>query len=196
MWRLLLAAAFVALSILSPARGAQFALDRRDATIVFHVKTLGLLKSSGSFAQFDIRMIVDEAASDHGVLIAEIDMRSAAMSGDGATERLKGPSWFDVERFPQSIFTADIPLSDLRPKSRISGRYRLRDRVAPVALTILAAEPEYGLSGEIVAIRFRAEGAIDRLAYGMDDLKTVVSRKVGIEVNARLVRVEEGEYAP
>jgi len=178
-------------SLASSARAAEFAPSGDGASITYSVKTLGFFKRSGAFGNFDIRLQFDEAAPAQSILVADIDMTSASMSGDGATERIKGPAWFDVETYPTSVFRATA-LPPLRGGDVvIDGAYTMRGETAPLRLDVRYDEPERDANGEISAVNFVAEGEIDRRAYAMTGMAGLVGRRVGITIKARLVRVEE-----
>ncbi|MEZ5921417.1 MAG: YceI family protein [Parvularculaceae bacterium] len=186
-----LAVLFLAVpSLGAPAKAADYALSEDGASITYSVKTLGFFRRSGAFKKFEIRLRFDEAAPAQSILVADIDMTSATMAAEGATERIKGPAWFDVENYPTSEFRATA-IPPLRGGDvMIDGVYKMRGETAPLRLDVRYDEPERDADGEIRAVNIVADGEIDRRVYDMNGMAGLVGRMVGITINARLVRVE------
>ncbi|TAN02764.1 MAG: YceI family protein [Rhodanobacteraceae bacterium] len=133
---------------------------------------------SGGLRRIDTRIDADLGEVDAEVLVAGLQMDDA---GDRA--RALGPDFFDAARFPSIHFDSDpFPIAELVSGGTLRGMLALHGERKPVTLTLQPSD----CPRQPLACVIRVRGAISRSAFGMRDLRGVLSDKVVLDLRIRL----------
>jgi polyisoprenoid-binding protein YceI len=192
------AALLVLLPLLLPDRaavaGATYAIDQRFGEIAFQVRHLGLFSSHGTFRRFSGQLTIDEAHPENTRITVTIDTGSVAMDWAQAVAMLRGPAYFDVQRYPAARFASTRVVALAPDRYEIDGTLTLRGITRPVVLqaALIGRHPAEVPGVEIAA--FVVTGQLRRSLFGMTADRVFVSDRVDLRIDAR-VRLEQGVHA-
>lgn len=130
------AALTLALPLAAQAPAAR--LMPAGSEIAFTITQMGV-PVEGTFAKFDARIALDPKKPEAGSVTLVVDTGSAAFGAPEVDTELPRPTWFNVPKFPQAMFTS----TSIKPAG--AGRFEVagtlaikgttRDLVVPVTLT-------------------------------------------------------------
>jgi polyisoprenoid-binding protein YceI len=115
-----------------------------------------------------------------------LDARALVASDDTTTKQLRGPKFFDVERFPVVRFSGQRMTMIGPASARIDGNITARGVTRPTRLSVTFAQPPAKATGR-EPITLTASGTIDRREFGMTSYSMFVGKKVTITIKARMV---------
>jgi len=175
--------------LLTLAAGApthRYILDGAGSAVNARVAFFGLAHKTAHFPKLSGGISLAPDRLDEIALNVTLDARALA-AGDRVTqERLRGPSFFDVERHPTVQFSGSRMTMTSPVTATIAGQVTARGITRPATLTVSFAQPPARATGQD-PITLTARTTIDRRAFGMTAYSMVVGRKVTVTINARLV---------
>jgi len=111
---------------------------------------------------------------------------SQLTAGDGVTmARLKGPAFFDVERWPTVRFSGNRLVMHTPVTGDVVGTLTARGVTRPATLAVTFASPPARETGTH-PVTLTARTIIDRRDFGMTAYRFIVGRQVTISIQARL----------
>ncbi len=118
----------------------------------------------------------------------DVDLDARALTaGDKVTlARLRGPDFFDVAHHPSVRFTGRRMTMTGPVTATVAGEVTARGITRPTVLSVSFAQPPAKANGRD-PISLSARATIDRTQFGMTAYRMIVSKKVTITINARLV---------
>lgn len=154
--RLALAAAFSALTVLSPrpAEAAaasavppastltipagDYTLDKSHASLIFTVNHLGFSRFTARFTRFDATLRFDPARPTTARVEATIDPRSISADNApaGFLESLQGAEWLDAAKFGQMTFRSTHVAAASARRLRVTGDFTLHGVTLPLTLDV------------------------------------------------------------
>ena len=84
--------------------GGTYEIDTAHSSIGFSIRHLGISKVKGHFGDFSGTIEFDEGDVESGSAVVNIKAASVNTGNDGRDEHLRGPDFFDVEKFPTIQF--------------------------------------------------------------------------------------------
>ena len=170
-------------------RSGEYTLDTTHAALLFQIDHLGFSKFSGRFDVFDASLDFDAENPAAAHLDATIDMTSLDIANEEFTTTLKGPDWFDVERFARARFTStDIAITGDNT-GIVTGELTLHGVSAPVTLDVtFNGGARDRLRGNSYVVGFSAIGEIDRTAFDISRFSGLITDSVSIEIQAEFIR--------
>jgi polyisoprenoid-binding protein YceI len=177
-------------NITYPSEAGKWTLDKNHSNVTFTVTHLVISEVEGNFKLFDGTM--ENAKPDFSDAKINFTVEAASIDTDNEKRdnHLKGPDFFNAEKFPTMKFesTSMTPLGD--NKYKLTGKLTIKDVTKPVTFDVT-----YGgsvVSNGTTKVGFRAATTINRFDYNLKwDKATetgslVVAKEVEIKVNAEL----------
>lgn len=183
-WAALVVCAVLAAPALAIDR---YEIDPDHSSIIFDVKHLTVSRTTGEFT--DYSGVID--FDPNSLLNSKIDVVVQAKSIDtrlpGRDAHLRGPEFFDVEKYPTISFKSS-KIVRKNDYYMIVGALTLHGITKEIIMTANIGGPIQGLKGEKV-LGITGELYIDRLEYGirwdkkMDNGASIVNKMVTINVH-------------
>lgn len=159
-------------------RGGGYTLDKDHAALLFKINHLGFSTFIGRFTDFDATLDFDPEAIENSQLEVIVNTASINVNLPEFEEDLRGPSWFNVEQYPQAIFrtTRFIEAVD-EDTFRFEGDLTLLGNTGPVELLVnfhgggrnfLTRRYTLGFSGSVNFLR--SDFGLDNMvSFGVGD---------------------------
>lgn len=160
-------------------------IDPAQSQVQFGVRKFWFAHVRGTFPALSgsLRRIDTRIGADLGEVDADIEVAGLRMDDANDRTRALGPDFFDAARFPTIHFDSDpFPIAELVTGGALRGMLALHGERHPVTLTLQASDCPRQPLGCVI----RAHGAISRSAFGMRDLRGVLSDKVELDLRIRL----------
>lgn len=176
----LLAAALFALVPFSQAQTSTWTIDPAHSGADFQVKHLAVSTVRGSITGVKGTVILDEKNFENSSVTATLDATTVNTSNDRRNAHIKGPDFFDVEKFPTLTFKS-TKITTSNGKHQITGDLTLAGVTKSVTLDVDGpAPPQKGQRGGLVS-GFSATGMIKRTDFNFGQ-KTPASAAISDEV--------------
>jgi len=181
------AALLGAAAALQPARAerARYNFDQTVGQLGFSARHLGMFSSYGRFDRFRADLMLDPARPAEADVDVQIETGFVTLPWPGATDLLRSPTYFDVQRFPQARFTGRAEGVADQGAFAVRGMMLLRGIERPLQLRARLAERRREPRGEVA--RFTAEGEIRRSEFGMTADRTLISDLITVAVDVTIL---------
>lgn len=156
-------------------------IELDSASVRFQVRLFGLARVVGQFERLVGRLVHDNDP-ESGEVHMQIEVSSVNTEDAWRDDYLRGPTFFDAERFPEISFSGTCVNTGIDGRRRIVGELSLRGMTRPVAFDI---EPE-GAVDEYGGQHYQAKTVIRRSEFGLNSLRHIVSDEVEITVAMHL----------
>lgn len=173
----------------------KWTIDKAHSSVKFTVTHMVVSEVEGSFKLFDGTMENSKADLSDAKINFTVDVNSIDTDNEKRDGHLKGDDFFSAEKYPSMTFTS----TSLKPagenKYKLEGNLTIREVTKPVVFDVV-----YGGSAAAngsTKAGFKATTKINRFDYNLKwDKATeagglVVSKEVGITVNAQLNKAKE-----
>ena len=183
--------AMLALPLLALLVGAaeptfHYHLDAARSDVAAKVAFFGLASKTAHFPKMKGAITLQPGRLDSIDLDVELDAR-ALTAGDSVTlGRLKGPKFFDVERYPTIRFVGREMTMTGPVTAKVKGSITARGVTRPAILDVAFRAPPARATGQ-EAVQLSARTVIDRREFGMNAYGFIVGRNVAITINAQMV---------
>lgn len=167
------------------AQRARYGFDQEVGQLGFSARHLGMFSSHGRFDRFRAELMLDPARPAEADVDVQIETGFVTLPWPGATDLLRSPTYFDVERFPQARFTGRAEGVADQGAFAVRGVIMLRGIERPLLLRARLAERRREPRGEVA--RFTAEGEIRRSEFGMTADRTLISDVITIAVDVTIL---------
>ncbi len=180
--------AVMALATAVPAFAAgpafHYTLDS-SSSVKAKVSFLGVSSKTAGFPKLTGKVVLDPARPQSVGLDVLIDAR-AITAGDGVTlARLKGPSFFDVEKHPTIHYRGTAMTMTGPNTADVAGELTVRGVTRPSVLKVNFAMPPAKITGR-EPVNISGAMMIDRRQFGMTAWQMMVGTKVTITLKARM----------
>lgn len=173
---------------LTALRSGAYRLDPRHATVLFKVDHMGFSKFVGRFNEFDATLDFDADNIAASRLEAVIHMASVDVNNENFAATLRGPQWFDTERFPQAFFKTLRVETISGQHVDFAGELTFLGVVKPVTLRVRFNGGATNLLTYKYTIGFAASSLFKRSDFGLDKHVPMVGDDVEIEVHAEFIK--------
>lgn len=175
------------LSIAISASGAdKFVLDQVHSSIGFSVRHLVISKTRGSFHDATATVMYDEKDITKSSVDVTIKIASIDTDNEDRDNHLKGPEFFDVEKFPDMTFKSKS-IEKVKDGYIAIGDFTIRDVTKEIKLPFQIVGIVQDPWGN-TKMGIEASITIDRQDYGLTWSKTIEAGGlvVGNDVNIEL----------
>ena len=163
-----------------------YAIQPGDASLDFSVKPIGFPAVRGSFEGFDGSVSVRRAAADMIDVEATVDLGSVTFGNDWYENVVKSPAWFDVEHYPEAVFTGSLAGWTGEGVGSVRGELTLKGITRPAEFSIVL-DCDVNDPCPVDAVGFSGEIEISRREFGMTDFRGIVGDTVTLRFSGALV---------
>jgi polyisoprenoid-binding protein YceI len=167
-----------------------YRLDPEHASLLFKLDHLGFSQLVGRFDRFEASLDFDPAQPAAAKLTVLIETASIDFDLPPFEEQLRGPQWFDVERFPQARFESRGIEITGDHTARVEGELTLHGQSAPVTLEVTFNGAGESLLTGRYTLGFGATGTLTRSDFGLGAYAPAVGDEVILEIHAEFQRVD------
>ena len=175
--------ATLALAALPALAQDTYKIDPVHSEVSFKVRH-ALAKVSGRFAKFNGTIKVDAADISKSSVEVSIDAASISTDNEGRDKHLKGPDFFDVEKFPVITFKSTGVKEVAKGKLEVTGDFTMHGVTKRITFPITNAGTQPGMKPGTVMAGF-IDGALtlNRTEYGVKYGVPLVGDEVAISLN-------------
>lgn len=164
----------------------RYALEEAGSNVRAKVSFFGLSSKTAQFPRISGRIVLAPDALEAIDLDVTVDARALVSTDSVTTGRLKGPKFFDVEKYPTVRFAGRQMAMTGAQTATVAGEITARGVTRPAQLAVSFAQPPAHANGR-EPITLTARTTIDRREFGMNSYSMIVGRKVTITITARMV---------
>ncbi|HAH06314.1 MAG TPA: hypothetical protein DCM05_07265 [Elusimicrobia bacterium] len=171
-------------------------IDAAHSSVAFRIKHMGISTVPGRFSVFRGTITLEKEESTAAKVEVEIEAASIDTGVEGRDKHLRGPDFFDVQRFPLIRFTSTKVTKRVKDRFKLTGDLTMHGVTKPVTLDVTfggsAKDPKGGRRGA-----FSASGKLNRKDFGIVWNKTLDSGGllIGEEV-ALVIDIEAFQAGP
>ncbi|MEL6363568.1 MAG: YceI family protein [Pseudomonadota bacterium] len=169
-------------------REGAYELDAAHAALLFKVKHLGLSSYIGRFEVFEASLEFDSDDPTAARIEAVVDMTSLDIANDKFAETLMDSSWFDADTYPQAVFRSTRVVKTGGATGTLYGDLTLKGETHEIVLDVTFNGGARNALTTRYTVGFKAEGVIDRMQFGIDNVPAFVGSDVEIEIHAEFQR--------
>jgi polyisoprenoid-binding protein YceI len=170
--------------------GGAYRIDPEHASLLFKVDHFGFSQLVGRFDRFDASLDFDPAKPEAAHLTAVVEVASIDLNLPKFEQGLRGPDWFDVQRYPEARFESRAIEITGKRTGRVSGDLTLHGVIAPITVEVTFNGGADSLLTGRYTLGFAASGTISRSAFGLGAYAPAVGDDVTLEINAEFQRVK------
>lgn len=165
-----------------------YTVDKAHTTILFKVNHMGFSTFVGRFNDFEASLDFDSEHIERSSLHAIVDMASIDVNNQSFEDSLKGRFWFDVERYPQAIFTTNSASVTDSGKLTFLGDLTFLGETLPFSIDVIFNGSATNLLTQKYTLGFDASGILKRSDYGLDQYIPAVGDDITLEIYAEFQR--------
>jgi polyisoprenoid-binding protein YceI len=165
---------------------AELEVDKSHSEVQFSVSHMVVSKTKGEFSEFDAKVVVED---DKLVsVVATIPVSSIDTDNKKRDDHLKGPDFFNAEKYPEITFESTKVEDD-----KLTGNLTIMGTTKEVVMDLAFLGPVTNPWGKVV-YGLNLEGVIDRTEFGLTWNKAietggvVVGEDVKITISVELMK--------
>ncbi len=199
LWRCVLMALCVA-SMTALANG-RYQIDPIETKTSYETRYLGFFSVYGVFdrmtgvMRYDTTKPAAERDAFIHVVIDATTLRALSFNSKAKREMLRGPEFFNIEKYPAIEFVSSAFRFDAGKLIAIDGHMTLTGVIKPVSLTVVKSGCEPASSQRAARCTATAEVVINRTEFGMTGWAATVSDQVKIAVELVAIADQNGKPA-
>lgn len=166
----------------------KYSFDKLHTQISFTVNHLGFSNSMGRFLDFDGGFTFDHGEPAKSSVEVTINTNGLEMNDAKWNEHLKGPDFFNVEKFPAMTFKSTKIDVTGENTADITGDLTLLGVTKPVTLHTVMNKVGKHPMGEKYAAGFSADAMLKRSDFGMGYGLPMVGDEVKIHIEVEAIR--------
>lgn len=167
-----------------------YRLDPDHTALLFKIDHLGFSQFVGRFDRIDAALDFDPSDPQASRLTVVVDMASVDVNPPAFAEELRGPDWFDVERFPEARFESRTIEVTGEDTGIVRGDLTLRGITRPVTLDVSFNGGGDNLITGTYTLGFAASGTLERSDFGLGAYAPAVGDEVELEISVEFGRTD------
>lgn len=191
----LLLAAVGGLSVLVPAvapaepagplaDAGRYALESSHARVLFSVSHAGLSTWYGEFPGAVGTLDLDPVHVERSRLDIMIKTAAITTTSNVLDDELRGPKWFDAQRFPEIRFTSRRIVRTSAKEASVAGDLTMHGVTKPVVLTARFNKAGINPFAKTYTVGFEVSGTIKRSDFGVSEDVPLVGDDVTLIISA------------
>lgn len=168
---------------------ADWTLEPSHTHVSFEVGHLGLTQTPGVFRKFDSTVRFDDRDIANSQITLSIDAASVDTLEPTRDAALRGPDWFDAEKYPKITFASRSVKSIDATNFSIAGDLTVHGKTVPVVFNARLTNRIVNPFLKVPAVGFVATARVDRTAFGMTQYLPVVGSEVALKIQAELNKI-------
>jgi len=167
-----------------------WSLDKAHANLGFGVTHLLVSTVEGSFKTFEGKITSSKEDFSDAVIDVTADVNSVNTDNGQRDGHLKGPDFFDAEKFPTLTFKSKSFKKVEGKKYKLSGDLTLHGVTKPIVLDVTMNGPVVHPYNKKTIVGFKVSGTLKRSDFGIGSgtPSAVVSDEVEIKANAEFAK--------
>ena len=164
-----------------------YEIDPSHTSVAGRIDHLGFSTTTIRFAKTSGQFTYDPAHPESTKLNVTVDTKSLSTDWEARDNELKGPMFFNTDKFPNATFTADSLTKVDDNHAKVVGQLTLLGVTKPVEMTVTLRGSGTGMMGDTRA-GFEAHMSIMRSDFGMKAYVPAVGDKVDLSIDAEFVK--------
>lgn len=181
MKRILLLA-LLSLGVADAAIAATYAIDSNHTQILFTYNHLGFSNITGRLDQVTGTFDFDAAMPVNSKIEVQIPLAGLSTGVSKLDDHLRGPEFFDVEKFPAASFKSTKVVAAEKDKLKVLGTLTIHGITKPVTLDVSINRLGMHPMKKVPAAGFDANATIKRSDFGMAAYVPVVSDTIKLSI--------------
>ena len=178
-----------ALVLALPALAADtYKIDSVHSEVGFRIRHL-VSKTSGRFAKFEGTIVVDSQDISKSSVDVTIAAASIGTDSEGRDKHLKGPDFFDVDKFPSVTFKSTAVKEVAKGKLEVTGTFTLHGVAKTIVIPVSNNGTAPGMKPGSVVAGFEGAVKINRSDYGIKTYLGAVGDEVEITLNVEAGKI-------
>lgn len=170
-----------------------YRLDPEHTALLFKIDHLGFSQFVGRFDRVDAALNFEPNDPQASELTVLVDMASIDVNPPAFAEELRGPDWFDVERFPEARFESRTIEVTGENTGIVRGDLTLHGITRPVTLDVTFNGGGDNLITGTYTLGFAASGTLKRSDFGLGAYAPAVGDEVELEISVEFGRTETAD---
>lgn len=167
-----------------------YRLDPAHTALLFKVDHLGFSQFVGRFDRVDASLVFDPEGPEASRLTVLVDMASIDVNPPAFAEELRGPDWFEVERFPEARFESRTIEVTGETTGIVRGDLTLHGVTRPVTLDVTFNGGGDNLITGDYTLGFAARGTLLRSDFGLGAYAPAIGDEVTLEISVEFGRTD------
>jgi polyisoprenoid-binding protein YceI len=173
-------AALLALGTGVPSYASDWKIDPAHSTASFSVRHMMISNVNGQFSKVTGTVEYDAKSPKNTKIDATIDATTVNTNESSRDKHLKGPDFFDVEKFPTMTFKSKKIVSASKGKMKVLGDLTLHGVTKEVTLNVVGPSAEIKDPRGQIRIGAAASAVINRKDFGITYNKTLDNGGVAV----------------
>lgn len=165
------------------AGGETLILDPKHSYILWHIEHLGFSSQAGKW-YVNGTVTLDKDNPQQSKVSATIKIADLITGIPDLDNHLKGPLFFDIEKFPNATFVSDKIDVLSKNTAKIHGMLNLHGVTKPIVLEVTLNKVGKNPITDKMSVGFTGTTLIKRSDFGMKTLLPEVGDEVKIEIEA------------
>lgn len=165
-------------------------VDNPHSELRFSITHMGISDISGTFNDFTASISTNKEDFSDAVIEATINVASLNTRVEFRDNHLKGPDFFDAEKFPTITFKSTAIKSAGKDKYKLTGDLTAKDITKKVELDLVYRGMVENPQTKKQTAGFKLTGTINRLDFGIGTgfPAPLLSNEVQININTELLQ--------
>ncbi len=161
-----------------------WSLDKGHSKVGFTVNHHLISEVDGNFKAYTAKITATKDDFSDAVFEFSAETNSFNTDNDFRDKDLKGPNFFDVEKFPALTFKSTSFTRIMGNKWKLTGNLTIKETTLPITLDVIIGGPEMNQRAQKLEIGIKATGKINRLDFklGVNLPEMMVSNEVELRV--------------
>ncbi len=163
-------------------KAGSYAVEPEHTQVGFTLLHLGFSYYSGVFSNVSGTLRLDPSRPDASRLEVSIPIDSVATTSAKLDGELKGPEWFDAQRYPVATFTSTRVTPMGKDAARVDGTLTLHGVSEPETLSVHFVGAGVNPLDKKYTVGFEAVGTIRRSQFGVKTYVPLVGDDVRLSI--------------
>lgn len=169
-----------------------YELDKPHTQILFFADHVGFTQSAGKFTDYKGSFQWDPGQPEKSKAQVTIQVASLDMGDEGWDDKIKGPDFFDAEKYPTMSFVSKSVKVTGKNEADVTGDLTMHGQTHPVVLHVRHNKTGRFPMGEMYASGFSATASLDRADWGMGFGAPLMSTNVDLHIEVEGHRTPKG----
>lgn len=181
--RILLASALAAATFGASAAGVTYKIDPTHTVVLATWNHFGYSNPSANFGGASGAIVYDADAPEQSTVEVTLPMSGIDSFVPELDEHLKGPDFFDAEKYPAATFKSTSVRALGEGRLEVTGTLDLHGVSKPVVLDVkLNKAAPQPMMGNAPTIGFDASTTIKRSAFGIDKYLQMIGDEIALRI--------------
>ena len=163
-------------------KAGSYAVEPTHTQVGFTLLHLGFSYYSGVFSNVSGTLHLDPSRPDASRLEVSIPIDSVSTTSAKLDGELKGPDWFDAQRYPTATFTSTRVTPMGKDAARVDGTLTLHGVSEPETLSVHFVGAGVNPLDKKYTVGFEAVGTIKRSQFGVKTYVPLVGDEVRLSI--------------